>query len=267
VERGSARRSRSVDRHSLPTEYQRHFDRALIRECFAALTLEPLGTCDIAGHRCLNIRAVKIPGTQLWPHWFAWEAAEFELAADVERATLLSIVGIVEGHAVETHEVLEVSYDEDLDASLFTYEPDPGESVQAAIPVAEHVTWEAAAERAPFTLLRPAFIPESQRGLDEIMYHPARPSSPIEHVTIFYRGDSSPGSLWITQQAERDLRSHKEYAWDELKVEGRIFKISDPGTADGLRLLSFEQEGTDVNITSDLPVDELIKVASSLQAV
>jgi len=210
---------------------------------------------------------VKLSGAQLWPHWFAWEAREFELAADVKRATLLSIVGIVAGELVETHEVLEVSYDEDLDLSLFTYEPGPRESVQAAIPVAEHVTWEIAAERAPFTLLRPTFIPEGHRGLDEVTYHPARPSSLDEHVTIFYRGDRSACSLWITQRKERDVRSHEKFAWDELNIDGRVFELSDPGTDDGLRLLTFEQEGTDVNITSDLPTEELVKIARSMQAV
>nr|MBA3483473.1 hypothetical protein [Pirellulales bacterium] len=163
--------------------------------------------------------------------------------------------------------VLEVTYDEDLNPSLFTYEPDPGEVVQAAIPVSEHLTWEAAAERAPFRLLKPAFIPESQGGVDEVLYHPARPRSPDEHVTIFYRGDRSSGSLWITQRAKRDTRSHEEFAWDELNVDGRLFEVSDPGTEDGLRLLTFEQDGTDVNITSDLPTQELVRIAVSMAAV
>jgi hypothetical protein len=264
MERGSARRSRSVDRYSLPTEYQRHFDRALIRECFAALTLESQESCEVAGRRCLKIRAIKIPGTQLWPHWFAWEAAEFELAADVERSTLLSIVGIVEGEAVETHEVLEVSYDEDLDTSLFTYQPEIGETVHAAIPVSEHLSWKAAAQRAPFRLLKPAFIPEGQRDLDEVIYHPARPGSLEEHVTIFYRSDRSSSSLWISQRAERDMRSHEKLAWDDLSRNDRTFELSDPGTEDGLRLLAFEQDGTDVLITSDLPVDDLVEIACSM---
>jgi len=260
VERGATR----TDRHSLPTEFQRHFGRGLLRECLAALTLEPVGRCEVAGTSCLKVRAIKIPGAQLWPHWFAWEAADFELAVHVERATLLSIVGLVDGKPVESHEVLDVSYDEEIDPALFSYEPSPNEVVQAAIPVAEHTTWEAAAERAPFVLLRPTFIPEGQKGLDEIMYHPARPSSPEEHVTIFYRGDRPDHSLWITQRAERDRRQYEKFEWEPLNIDGRIFEISDPGTEDGLRVLIFEQDGTNVDITSDLPASELLRIAGSM---
>lgn len=73
--------------------------------------------------------------------------------------------------------------------------------------------------------------------------------------------------LWFTQRKERDVRSHEKFAWDELNIDGRVFELSDPGTDDGLRLLTFEQEGTDVDITSDLPTEELVKIALSMVAV
>lgn len=52
VEKGPSSRRRPGDSPSLPTEFQRHFDRCLLRERFAALTLETIGTCQIAALQC-----------------------------------------------------------------------------------------------------------------------------------------------------------------------------------------------------------------------
>ena len=49
VEQGSSSRH-SPDVISLPTQFQSHFDRSLLRQCFAALTLDEIGTCPVAGH-------------------------------------------------------------------------------------------------------------------------------------------------------------------------------------------------------------------------
>src|SRR6266576_3937808 len=68
-EQGSEESRHARQGSLLPTEFQRHFDRRLLRQCFAALTLEANGTCQVAGRDCLNIRAVQVPGAQLWPHW------------------------------------------------------------------------------------------------------------------------------------------------------------------------------------------------------
>ena len=55
VEKGaSSKRSKQACR--LPTEFQRHFDRRLLRECFAALTLEASGECVVAHRECVAHR-------------------------------------------------------------------------------------------------------------------------------------------------------------------------------------------------------------------
>lgn len=229
------------------------------------MTLEANKTCLVAGRECLKIRAVQIPGTQLWPHWLAWEATEYEFAADLERAVLLSIVGLVEGEAIETHEVVAVNFDEVIDDSLFTYKAEVGEIIQPAVPIVEFITAEAAACRAPFTILTPIYVPESQRVLSETMYHPARPNSPAESFSIHYRGGETFDYLSIEQRQKRDEK-HDELEWDELDVEGRRLDLSDPGV-EGFRILAFEQDGTYVDIISDLPRDELVKIALSLKPV
>lgn len=155
VEKNTMQQARADGNYRLPTEFQRHFDRRLLRECFAALSMEAIGRCQVAGRDCLKIRAIHLPGTQLWPHWFSFVASEFELAADIDKAVLLSIAGIVDGQPVDTHEVLEVAFDGTFEDALFTYEAREKEVVQPATPVAEHISLDAAAGKASFTLLSP----------------------------------------------------------------------------------------------------------------
>jgi hypothetical protein len=267
VETGCGRSKRAREICSLPTEFQRHFDRGLLRQCFAALTLEVTGKCRVAGHECIGIRARQVPGAQLWPHWLSFDANEFEFAANVEHAVLLSIKAKEGQTTVEAHEVLEVTFGGKLDDSLFVYEPGMNEIVQEAAPVAEHVTLEAAAIRAPFVVLQPSYTPDPEQTHSEVMYHAARPTSKVESLTIFYRGGDSYDNLWIKQRCEPDERQQKELEWDELVVEGQRIEISDPNPEEGLRVLSCRRENTFVTIISDLPKDEMVKIALSLTPV
>lgn len=268
IEKGprASRSRRGQEVRSLPTEFQRHFDRGLLRRCFAALTLEFMGTCRVAGYECLKIQAREIPEGQLWPHWLSFNANEFEFAANVERGALLSIKAMVGGEIVETYEVLEATFDGKIDNSLFVYQPEVNERVQAAVPVSERITLEAAAIRAPFTVLRPGYLPSREQTHFDAMYHPQRPGAATESLTIFYERGDSYQSLWVDQRGEGDMeQQHLE--WDELLVEGQRMEISDPYPEEGLRVLSCQRENTFVTIISDLPRDELIKIALSLRPV
>lgn len=267
IEKGSARGRRSSEKCILPTGFQRHFDKGLLRECFAALSLEAIGDCQVAGRACLKIRAVHVPGTQLWPHWFSFSANEFLLAADVERAVLLSIAGVVDDQSVDTHEVVEVSFDEQVDDSLFTYEASTAEVVQPATPIAERMSLKAAAVRAPFTVLDPEYIPDRDNINEHATYKPSRPGDMEESLVVFYLGESSFESLWIRQSQQIDHMQQEELEWEDLDVDGNQMKISDPLCEDGLKVLTCEVDGTQVCITSDLPQDELIRIALSMRPV
>lgn len=265
VERGTVAANRARRKDSLPTEYQRHFDRRLIRQFFAAMTLEPIGNGHVAGRECLRIRAIQVPDSQLWPHWLSFEADEYEFAADVERAVLLSIAGKVAGQLTEQHEVQEVAFDEDFDESLFTYKTEHDEAVEPATPVVEHISLEAAISRAPFTVLQPTYLPDNDRLQCETMYHPARPDCPDEHLSLLYRGGTLFDYLWINQRLSRENRMHDELQWEEVNVAGRPFEVSDPGPDEGLRVVVFQQDGTYVDIISDMHLDELLKIAMSFE--
>ena len=54
---------------------------------------------------------------------------------------------------------------------------------------------------------------------------------------------------------------------EEIEFSGRRFQLSDPEVEGALSILVFEQEGTWVEIVSDLGRDELLNVAASFEAV
>lgn len=263
VEKGRRGCRRTQARLSLPTEYERHFDRDLIRQFFAALTLQSKGTTHLAGRECVRIRAIQVPGTQLWPHWLAWDADEFELAIDAERAVLLSILGVAAGEVVESHEVFEVSFDGEFDDSLFAYEPELNESVIPLSPTVERVSWDGARAKAPFKVLTPVRLPERERIQCDVMYHTTAPDNPVEYLSIQYRGGTTFQHLWITERAVRDAEMEAALEWDRQAFGNRHFDVSDPGADEGLRVIAFEQDGTHVCVVSDLPIDSLLDLAAS----
>jgi hypothetical protein len=168
----------------------------------------------------------------LWPHWLAWEADAYEFAADLERPVLLSITGTLAGVPTESHEVVEIAFDEELDESLFVCEPQPDEAVEPAVPILERVSLAEAAASASFAVLQPTWLPEQDRLQREVMYHPAQHDHPDE-LTLHYRGGATFDSLWINERARREV--------------------------------ALEQEGTWVDLISDLSREDLCRVAASLE--
>lgn len=96
------------------------------------------------------------------------------------------------------------------------------------------------------------------------MYHPVRPGSKDEHVTIFYRGSTSYQSLWIDLRSEANRAKLEQLEWDDFESNGRKLQISEPEAEDGLRVLALVQNGTRVQIASDLPKNEMVKIALSM---
>jgi hypothetical protein len=98
------------------------------------------------------------------------------------------------------------------------------------------------------------------------MYHPARPDHPNEHLSLHYRGSTLFNHLWINQRSDRDRRMHEELQWEVVVLGGRAFNVSDPSPEDGLCVVAFEQDGTHVDIVSDMHLDGLLEVAVSFES-
>jgi hypothetical protein len=266
IEQGLGRSRRRDESVGLPTDYERHFDRHLMREIFAALALQGIRTSRVANRECVTFQATKIAGASLWSHWLPSEADEYEFAGDLERAVLLSIVCKRDGKAIETFEVTEIEFDGALDELLFKFTPAQDDRVEAAKPIAERISLVAAARRAPFKVLQPAERSGDETVEPHVMYHPQSRRHRDEHLTMFFIGGSLD-RLWINQGSQPDPDLSKTLEWTEIERSGRRFKLSDPEVEDGLRVLWFEQSGTQVEIVSDLSVDEMVEMGLGMEEV
>jgi hypothetical protein len=249
--------------HANLTAAERHFDPDMIREFFKNLALEFLGTCRTANRDCLRVRAVLREEGRLWPHWLPSEAEEYEFHLDCERGLLLTIISKRDSEAFEIDEVLEIGYDEKIDDSLFSYTPAVGEQFREPIPIAEHLTLEAAVARVSFTVLIPTRVPGAGRYRSEVIFHSARPESPRAYLWIAYMHCDEFDCLWLHESATISS-DHDEYEWERIEKDGRELLISDPGK-DGQRKVYLKQEGTHVEIDSDLDRKQLIDLALSLR--
>lgn len=262
VEVESERELTKNGRYQFPTQYARHFDRGLIREFFSALTLEQVGECQIAGRDCVRMRALPIDGDHIWPHWLSIEADTYEFAGDLALPSLLSILAFQEGALIESHEVVEVKFDEPIDEAMFTCEPITGRAVREAVPVVDRISPKTAAARVPFKLLFPAKGTGGESPIEEVMHCPARDSEG-EHISVFLR-DEGNFQLWYHLRARPGKEMQSDLEWEPVEISGRKFRISDPDVPEGLRVLTFEQAGTCVEIFSDLPRSDLFDFALSL---
>lgn len=251
-------------RYQFPTQYARHFDRGLIREFFSALMLERVGECQIAGRDCVRIRALPINGDHIWPHWLSIEADTYEFAGDLALPSLLSIRAFQDGALIESHDVVEVKFDEPIDEAMFTCEPVSGQAGREAIPVVHRISPKTAAARVPFRLLFPAKAMGEESPIEEVLHCPARDSED-EHIAVFLR-DKGNCQLWYHLRARPEREMARDLEWEPVESSGRMFRISDPDVPEGLRVLSFELAGTCVEIFSDLPRSDLFDFALSLQA-
>jgi hypothetical protein len=243
------------------SDVERHFSRRRLRQFFVGLSLELLGNIRAAKQDCIRIRAVPRPKALLWPHWIPSGADEYEFHADASRGLILSIIARYGGEVFEVNEVTDITFDQPLDDSLFCHTPDVGEQIREKDTAIERLTLEAAVSRMPFTVLVPTRLPDPEHSQLEVMHHPSRMRSPRAYFSLMYRGSEVYDSLWIHQGTSPEPDAAK-LEWELIIVEGKQIRISDPGV-EGKRIVTFEQEGTHVSITSDLAREPLLDLALS----
>jgi hypothetical protein len=82
---------------------------------------------------------------------------------------------------------------------------------------------------------------------------------------LHYRGGATFDSLWINERARRDPQMLNELDWELVTVGDRTLEISDPSPEKGSCVVALEQEGTWVDLISDLSREDLCRVAASLE--
>ncbi|MBX9655502.1 hypothetical protein K2Y11_17950 [bacterium] len=266
----SGRASRGKDiRTYIDAAIDRHFNSQLIHEFIANLSLSSLGTTMTAGRNCVRIRARFRVGGRLWPHWLSNEADEFEFHGDIERGVLLKIIGLAQGLPIVVDEVNEVAFDELLSQALFAYQPSEKQNIRSAGRT-EPITLDAAIDKMDFTILTPAWIPNPDRFTCDVHLHPKSRKKAQTTLHINYRGGEKSmfeWSLWITE-CDSPNKQDNDFEWEVIpspNPDQSHLKISDPGdfNEEAMRIVSFQQEGTYVSITSSLPRDVLLDTAFS----
>ncbi len=142
-------------------------------------------------------------------------------------------------------------------------QPLPGKQTREAVPVVQRMTLKAAIAKVPFTVLLPKVGPEFGEG--DVHYEPSR-GKKSECLAVFYNGGGA-NSLWFHLSSTLDPEMRERLEWEEIEFSGRRFQLSDPEVDGALSILVFEQEGTWIEIVSDLGRDELLNVAASFEAV
>jgi hypothetical protein len=248
------------------SDIDRHFNRAMLRQFFVSLDLQEVGGVRAADRDCVRLRAVpRADRPGLWPHWLPPGADEYEFHADPARGVVLAIIARYAGNVFAINDVTEVTFDEKIDESLFNYTCLAGQQARPADTIVERLTLDAAAARVAFTVFVPTRLPDPGRAQCDVLYHPARMRSPREEVSLMYRGSRQYEHLWIVESATPDPE-HSELEFEPVSREEREFQLSDPGI-EGTRILTFQQQGTQIAITSDLPCEQLLDLACSFVAV
>ncbi|WP_145434278.1 hypothetical protein [Lacipirellula limnantheis] len=211
----------------------------------------------------MRIRAVPTPVDQIWPHWLPTEADEFEFAADLEFPSLLSIRANLGGLTFETFEVVQVTFNGEIDGDVFNVQPLSGKHTRDAMPVVQRMTLEAAIDKVPFTVLLPKV--RSEFGGCDVNYEPPRGKRP-EGLGIHYHGGDS-NRFWFHLRAELDPEMQDRLEFEEIEFSGRRFQLSDPEIDGALSILVFQQDGTWVEIVSDFARNDLLNLAASFKPV
>jgi hypothetical protein len=246
----------------------RHFNPERIRCFLEFLTLEPMGRVQTADRDCVSIRALPRPSDGLWPHWLPYRADEYELHFDLALGVLLNIIGRFKGDLLGQHEVIEVAFDEPLDARLFAYELAPGDQVQPKAPFYIELSRDEAISRMPFQVLFPASLHELDYRRSAIEYHRPRRPGDQSYVSISYYSRSGFRYFWVNESAGPHAKLD-DYEWERLSYGGtaqREIRISDSGDAEGMRIIAFQQSGTYVTVYSDIDRTKLVEIALSFKA-
>lgn len=231
------------------------------------LDLEVLGRCRVGGRRGIRLRATPreavTPG--LLPE-LDLGAEAYELVVDAERGILLRTEAFAGGEPFSVVEVVDIAFDEKPPRRTFTFAPPDGEIVRPVqSPLQRALSLEEAACAAPFQVWIPSRVP---RGFAmDVSFVPAAERPPtVATVLVDYVPDDAAHRLSVRQTAAGELGWAD---WTEPRTverDGEEFAVVVPDDEHPWRPTHVfaERGGTSIEITSDLELDTILEIASSL---
>jgi hypothetical protein len=251
----------------LAIDSDRHFHLPQIREFFAHMTLEEVGPVTQVGRSCVRFVGRSNDERGIWPHWLPFGADEWIFDGDLERGLLLGIEGRSGGIVFETIQVKQIVLDEEIAPEIFSQEARGGEQVDSASLRPERLSFREAVDRAGFAILIPAgFRADGRAGAT---WFPARFSGRSSQL-VFWDGRSADKCEICLSQHPRP--NHDEYEWESISTAPDSpvsdLRISDPGPGENrVRLVAFEQWGTHVTVTSEMPREPLLAYCRLFEAL
>jgi hypothetical protein len=229
------------------------------------LDFDQIGERLHAGRRSHVVRATRRPhgDPDEFDRHLSDGADDFELIVDAEIGVLLRMETRIDGELFAVLELSEVEFDRPFPDELFEFRPPPGEEVRSVhdrFARPEGMSVEAAARRAPFTVLAPSRVPE---GWDlSTLYWPGndRPPSP-PGVVMNLTAPTGQQRLRILQGADP---SGDSLDWIATEFRGERFLVNEPGLGDEIEC-KLERHGTHVRLTGSIEREALLEIAQSLQ--
>jgi outer membrane lipoprotein-sorting protein len=191
----------------------------------AVFRLHPKGTGSVAGRRTLGATGAPRPGDDgalMVVHRVGAGADGVELDVDAERGTLLRLTALLDGEPFHSFEVTELAFDEAFPPETFVYAPEPGEDPPERWRP-ERLRLDEAAQRAPFTLLAPARVPEGWR-LHVTWMEPRDRPRVAASAHLSYESADGAYTVQIRQQATDE--PHEE--WLAFARRGDV-EVADAG--------------------------------------
>ena len=191
-------------------------------------------------------------------------AGHYELSVDAERGVLLRFAAIIDDVTMFSLTVEEIAFDQNLDDGLFRFEVPPDTPVVDASAVVAPVSMplEEAAQRAQFLVHVPARAPEHTSLQVSFQAASDGPAVP-EQVYLMYAFPNGAHSLLLTQAATgQPIGDRTGTEWTVLVQDGLALRHRDHGAH---REIEVERVGTRVRISSDLELETLVALASSLE--
>ena len=233
--------------------FERLFDPAPL---LGGAFLEAIGTGRRAGRPAIRLRALPRPeAPDAFFHGWGRIEEPFDLWIDAERGIALND---------QVAEITAVQFDVDIPEELFASPFPPDVVVQSPFAdEARDVTLDQARAALSFPLLMPTRLPAGTRLRTAVL----PPGDEPRRVYLHYVVD--PGARYdiaIEQAASGEDAIEDRSRWRSVELQGKQVLVREEEVGSERRIdVAFEQGGVSILLHSNLPRDEALRVAASLE--
>jgi hypothetical protein len=219
--------------------------------------LEAVEEADVLGRRAAVVRALPRDSDEVSePDWYV-PAEGIELVIDLERGIALRAGDV---------RLTEVSFDEELDPSLFVFEFPPGDAPKEVRDVPPRVVeLSEASMLATFTILVPgSSLPEGSH----LVRCTLPGEDPPDGLHLVYVVD--PGAIHHIEISQGPrVAAEEPTAWTDWRTitrDGQELRVREDESESWYRaMVLLERAGTTAVVSSDLPLETVIAIARSLE--